>query len=79
LTYIPPQIAFIPSLQSFSVDNNPLIFPPQAIADQGSDAVLEYLRQPPPGPPYGMSASIWMVMGFWIGCLICVRSIVRRL
>ena len=44
LSVLPPEISQLSNLLLLSVRGNPLIFPPQDIVEQGSDAILDYLR-----------------------------------
>lgn len=45
LTKLPPEIGKLTNLWRLDVDNNPLVSPSQEIVEQGSKAILTYLRE----------------------------------
>ncbi len=45
LSALPSELGQLTNLTELSLDNNPLTFPPPEIVEQGTAAILEYLRQ----------------------------------
>jgi len=41
---LPPEIGQLTQLTELDIDNNPLKSPPPEIVDQGTEAILAYLR-----------------------------------
>lgn len=46
LTSLPPEIGYLSNLQWLELEGNPLVSPPDKVIDQGTPAVLLYLRSP---------------------------------
>jgi hypothetical protein len=44
------------------VDGNPLTFPPPQVIEQGTPAILQFLRHPTPYPPYQLNLIPIMVV-----------------
>jgi hypothetical protein len=57
-------------LTDLQFQNNPLIFPPPEITSQGTEAVLDFLRNPRPYPPYAVNATVIGTVFAWILSLI---------
>ncbi len=45
LSALPPEITQLTNLKELSLDNNPLTSPPPEIVEQGTQAILVYLRE----------------------------------
>jgi hypothetical protein len=58
LSSLPPEIGDLTNLQVLDLVGTPLEFPPPEVVAQGMDAVLAFLRRPPPYPPYAFTLSI---------------------
>jgi hypothetical protein len=82
LTILPPALSQKQHYFLVAKDNF-LIYPPQHIADQGSEATLEFLRHPRAYPPYEPGAGLAWVVGTWAVVLALtlrgIRWYVRRL
>jgi hypothetical protein len=70
LSSLPPEIGNLTNLQGLGMGGNPLEFPPPEVVAQGMDAVLAFLRRPPPYPPYAFTLSIpavvVLVVVWWV-------------
>ncbi|XP_064601528.1 leucine-rich repeat-containing protein 27-like isoform X2 [Liolophura sinensis] len=45
LTTLPPELGLIKSLNGLNISNNPLSFPPVEVIEQGTQHILQYLRE----------------------------------
>ena len=45
LSELPPEIAKLQNLTELNIEDNPLVSPPPEIVDQGTEAILAYLRE----------------------------------
>jgi len=83
LITLSPVMGRLPKLNDFYVFENPLVYPPLSVIDQGPAATLDFLRHPRAYPPYRPGAGLAWVVGTWAVVLaVGVRGVgwyVRRL
>jgi len=61
LTTLPLQLGDLP-ITDLQLENNPLVFPPPEIVRQGTPTTLEFLRNPPPYPPFVITEVVVAVL-----------------